>query len=632
MHGLFKAGLMLAPALASGIGATTSLQGNNPSAFITVDVPDVGLETDKHFLTLRVDVYESLDACGTAKLTINGEALPGSGRLSLPLVADDDIKTDSKINRVSTPTADFAWDSDCLSLGDQDREQLLRLRIVSVNGIDVTGTDTRDNSVAVHFRQTAPAHVLSVEGAASFFQFKDDHSASTAKAIDHKAADAVNTDYADDADLVAWKENLDSLHRSMALLQHDTRLRERYIAERFGPDALSVVDHSSDHSNRIIGAPCSKFTAFLGSVFHTITGTAQSLYDELVLDAFGDDSKHRHNPSPPPLPNNDLARQHSSPKHPHNPVPPRQRPHHVGQHTAADKAPIRMTDAATASDKPLDRAFKFRGRNMRSYSPDGPSPAETLLSERHNDESPRQWPPLLKTVFFFALIAIVLGFLLHGGKRMKERRESRRERHRRFRVSVNSFLHTVSRFFAGGDDHEKLLAAEAGAASLSERSSLRGGATEGHIMTNASALREQPPASSLEDEIAQFRAAADMVDQMIVAEEGRAASAAQSAEPRRRQEQRNERSSLSASLTPRSFSPPLAPAAFTARYNQSPPPPQSSRMYGGFDAGDPAGSDVEFDDTESLPPPYSSEDYQDVDLAEAHMVADGFQYRPGPSP
>lgn len=519
-------------------------------------------------------------------------------------------------------------------MGDQDHEQLLRLRIISVNGIDVPDTNKRDNSVAVHFRQTAPAHVFSVKGAASVFQFTDDYFTSIAKTIDRnaKAADAVDAEYAEDDDLIAWKENLDSLHRSMALLQHDTRLRERYIAERFGTDALSIVDHSSDHSNRTPGAPCSKFTAFLGSVIHTITGTAQSLYDGLMLDVFTDDSKHRHDPSTPRLPYRDLASQDSSPKHPHSPFPPQQRPHHVGQHSAADKAPVRITGASTASDKPLGSALKLRGRNMRSYSPGGPLPAETLLSARHNDESPHQWPPLLKTVFFFALITIVLGFLLHGGKRMKERRNSRRERHRRFRVSVNSFFHKVSRFFAGGDDHEKLLAAEAGVASLSERSSLRSGATEGHILTSASALREQPPASSLEDEIAQFRAAADMVDQMIVAEEGRAASAAQSAEPRQRQEQRDERSSLSNFAASRHSLPSSSPTASTARYNQPPPPPQSSRMYGGSDAGDPLVADVDFDDTESLPPPYSSEDYQDVNLAEAHIVADGFQYRPGPSP
>ncbi|CAK7271987.1 hypothetical protein SEPCBS119000_004888 [Sporothrix epigloea] len=593
MHGLLAAGLLLSPALAGGVGATTSPRDSDPSAFITLDVPDVGLDIDTRYLTLRIDVYESSDACGTTNVTINGETLTGSGQLSIAMAADDNgdsknanIEISIEASKRVTPTAEIAWQSDCISSGDGDYEQVLRLRVLSVNGVAVTEADDGDN-VAIQFRQTAPAHIVLVDGAASFYQFNDNYflpARPAAESIDPEVAEANDANDAVDADLVAWENSLAILHSNMALLQHDIRLHERYIAERFGAGASPIVAHDSKH-----GALRSKINSFFGYIYRKATGNAKSAYGEQTTESCFS------------LPQTNPASQMGPFRHPHTPFTP-------------------------ASSDNRNEAYETQRQDMRCSSSDDSPPPDMTLPGRDGEERPSPWPPFFRTVTFFAVIALILGYFSHGGKRIKERRESRRERARRYRVSTHRLFHAVFRFlFRGKDDHEKLLAAEAGAAPLSERTSLIGSAAAEHIVTETPAAPEQLPAASFEDEIAQFRAAADMIDRMIVAGEGRSATA-QSSEPRRWQQQRDERSSLFAPAAP----PQLLAQAPAEQYSQSMPTPQTSRIYGDSDLENAAG-DSDFDDTESLPPAYSAEDYHNANLVEAHIVADGFQYRPGSS-
>ena len=65
-------------------------------------------------------------------------------------------------------------------------------------------------------------------------------------------------------------------------------------------------------------------------------------------------------------------------------------------------------------------------------------------------------------------------------------------------------------------------------------------------------------------------------------------------------------------------------------FTPSPPPSMTtaSSVYSGYGRRDPVGIETDFDDTESLPPAYSSDDYACVNMIEASVVADGFQYRP----
>ncbi|CAK7224460.1 hypothetical protein SCUCBS95973_005525 [Sporothrix curviconia] len=804
MHGLLKAGLLLAPALARGVGATASPQDINPSAFITLDVPAAGLENGAPFLSFRLDVQESLAACGTSNVTINGETIPESGRISLPLypelevfgedASDKNDKTDKKISGKDTPSAVVAWDSDCVSWGGQDREQLMRLRIVSVNGIDVKETDEDNAGATVRFRQTAPARVILVEGAASVFHFNDNYFAAppaptaTTKATTPEATDASDSDNDsdsdsdntktndskfddNDADLVAWENSLIMMHRSIALIHHDMQLRERYIVERFGPDASPIIAHGSKHGKGKGKADgrCSEITAFIGSVFHKVAGTAKSLYGDLISNAFGEDDRNFHGPHgphgphsfhhgppfggphggphdgphgpffghgrsafpltpfcfpdsgrvgpPPPPPPPPSFLFHCPPPpadglppapregfdgphlpplppmHPHGPPPagpapgfhgpppPGEGPHPHGGPT--DGAPFWMAGAVAPFDKhtPADKAGgEFRGRKMHGHGPDGPDgppPPEMWNHAGHGPRhGPHHGPPVVKMVAFFALVIVLLFvFARHCRNRRMEKRlrnrranrprgfrgfaarfqefseevqdrherhQARRERRRQRRASMKGFFRSVRRFVLGGDDDdEKLLTAEAGDALASERSGRRAGATNGHIVTSTPASRERSPAPSLEDEIAQFRVAADVVGQMIAAEEGRIAIA-QTAESRRRQQQQQQDEDLERVMratSPATHTPSTPPPAPSAPYNQPPPPPppppsmaNSSSVYGGYGRRDAAGIDPDFDDTESLPPAYSPDDYQYVNLVEASVVADGFQYRPGSSP
>ncbi|CAK7223758.1 hypothetical protein SEUCBS140593_005343 [Sporothrix eucalyptigena] len=847
MHGLLKAGLLLAPALAGGVGATVSPQDNKPSAFISLDVPD-GLKEGTPFLSFRLDVKESTNACGTPNITFNGEPLPDNGQLSLPLVPDLDFnepdhKT-SKVNDIYQPSAVLNWETDCVSWGGQEREQLMRLRIVSVNGVDVDEKESTDNAATIRFRQTAPARVLLVDGAASVFEFNDNYfvapppppaPTTTSKAKAPKATSEIDNDFDNDEDdfddadeidpdLVAWENSLIMLHRSAALLHHDIHLREHYILQRFGPDA-SPIAHGPPGFGPKHDGPCSGITSFVSSVFHKVAGTAKSIYGDLVANAFGYDSPRHHGPphgfhprppfdgpfggppgppgphgphhgppfgGPPPhgpfsgpngppfggphgmpgfpmrpycFPGNDrqgpppppppppsflfhcpappppnegfpppppeglpppppegfpppppgegfpppppegFPGEPFPPKHPHGapptgpppgnhgPPPPGEGPHD-GPHGGPPGAPHGGPSGRPDGEGPFWMAFKhgsndkgaqFRGRKMHGHGPDGPPPPDFWNHGRHPHGGPHGGPfsfgraPVVKMVAFFALVIVLLFvFARHcRNRRMEqrlrnrranrprgfrgfaarfqefteevqerhERRQARRERRRQRRASMRGFLRTVRRFLFAGEDDDEKLAADANGASATERAALRTNA-DGHIVTSAPPSRNRSPAPSLEDEIAQFRVAADVVGQMIAAEEGRIAIA-QTAESRRRQQQDEdlERAMRSVSPVSTAASPvpvaaaPSPPPAPTAPYNQPPPPPppppsmaNSSSVYGGYGRRDAAGIDSDYDDVESLPPAYSPDDYQYVNLVEASVVADGFQYRPGSSP
>ncbi|KAL1893167.1 hypothetical protein Sste5346_006599 [Sporothrix stenoceras] len=814
MHGLLKAGLLLAPALARGVGATASPQDDKPSAFISLDVPDAGLENGTPFLSFRLDVLDSLNACGSTNVTINGEALPENGQLSLPLVPDfESIHTTTdadKISKKDTPSAVVSWETDCVSWGGQDREQMMRLRIVSVNGVAVKDDAAKDPTT-VRFRQTAPARIVLVENAASAFQFNDNYfkAPTTASApttpADKKAVDNSNgeteeetdefenddTDYsdadseADAADLVAWENSLIMMHRSVALLFHDIRVRERYVLERFGPDASPIVDGHRKHGFGKHGGPCSDVTAFIGSVWHKVAGTAKSLYGELIANTFGDGGgPHGHwgpprgfhdgpphgpphgphgphgshgphgpppfmfrpycfpedgrvgPPPPPPPPPSFLFNCPSAfpppppgeglpppppppaegfpppppgppglpPKHPHGPPPPgppselnglpppRHGGPHEGHHHGGPGGPggpegpfwVGMSGGDRFDKRPSEGG-EFRGRKMHGHGPDGP-PANVWKHGHHGHRGPPgSFPfgraPVAKMVAFFGLVIVLLFvFARHcRNRRMEERmrrranrprglrgfaarfqefteevqerherRQARRERRRKQKKSVRGFFRNVRCLLFGGDRGDEKL--DDANTTASERTGLRTPA-DGHIVTSTPPSRQRSPAPSLEDEIAEFRVAADVVGQMIAAEEGRLAIA-QTAESRRRQDEDLEAAMRSVSPVSRSatspapapvspapapVTPPPAPAV--APYHQPPPPPppppsmaNSSSVYGGYGRRDAAGIDSDYDDVESLPPAYSPDDYQYVNLVEASVVADGFQYRPGSSP
>ncbi|KJR87124.1 uncharacterized protein SPSK_01471 [Sporothrix schenckii 1099-18] len=775
MHGLLQAGLLLAPALARGVGATASPQHDKPSAFVTLDVPDAGLENSTPFLTFRLDVFESLTPCGTANVTINGEALPEDGKLSLPLVPDfqalDTAEADTNADETSnkdTPSAVISWGSDCVSWGGRDREQVMNLRIVSVNGVAVND-DAAKAPTTVRFRQIAPARIVLIQNAASAFHFNDEHfkppttlTASADTAVDTDDSDNTSDNDADAADLIAWENSLIMMHRSVALLHHSIDARERYIVDRFGPSASPLIDaHKYGAGKR--GGPCSGVTSVIGSVLHKVAGTAKSLYGELIANTFGEDTprgqpgwapphghhhgapqgpRHGHpkgqpfmfrpycvpehgragpppppppppsflfhcssvfapltapddeltTPSPPPPPSKGFR-----PKHPHGPPPPVSQPsndegHHHGGPGPEGPSWVGMAGGGRFDKRPVNKGGEFRGRKMHGYGPDGPQPRVAWKHGHHGYGSHLfRHAPVAKMVAFFSLVLILL--FVFGrrcrNRRVKERllrranrprgfrrfttrfqrstegsqerherqqdrherrqarRERRRERRREHKASVRSFFRNIRRFVFGGHNGDEKLGEPN--TRPSDRTNLRTPA-DGHIVTSTPPSRQHSPAPSLEDEIAEFRAAADVVGQMIAAEEGRAAIA-QTAESRRQQQDDDlERAMHSVSPpasrnairpAPVSASAPAAaraapPPAPIAPYRQPPPPPppppsvvNTSNVVAGYGRRDAAGIDSDFDDTESLPPAYSPDDDAYVNFVEASLVADGFQYHPG---
>ncbi|OAA56707.1 hypothetical protein SPI_07714 [Niveomyces insectorum RCEF 264] len=315
MRGLYRAGLLLVPALVRGAGAVAS-EGNTPSAFITIELPQSEVGSDYSFLSFRVDVLESQQACGSPNATINGTRLPADSRWSLPVpvrpgepVASVVDRNDADGSRADgeddgdddTARRDVAfvrWTADCVSWGGEAREQRMELHVVSMQtGTETEAGDDTDTTanrqarpfaapaVTVRFRQTAPVRIIDVEGAANVFYF------------DGTANDNVGDDGNDHtAELAAWQNSLLLLQHHVAVLQHDLALRTQYVRDRFGGAGLPGSNLPLSVSDRPCGG--NAVTSWIGSVFHKIASAAHSLYDD--GDAHGSSGGDEPDPAGPP--------------------------------------------------------------------------------------------------------------------------------------------------------------------------------------------------------------------------------------------------------------------------------------------------------------------------------------------
>ncbi|KAF7546603.1 hypothetical protein G7Z17_g8312 [Cylindrodendrum hubeiense] len=147
MRGLTKAAaFLLAPALARASSSSLA----DPWAIVDLDIPKGHHDVDS--LTLRLDLQETEEICGPTKLRINGHTLvqngEGSGSGFVP-VGDDIIMS-------------AHWLFSCVSSNNGPEAKLLRFTIDKLDGEPV-----KDLDFAMTFRQTTPAVIIELGGAAS---------------------------------------------------------------------------------------------------------------------------------------------------------------------------------------------------------------------------------------------------------------------------------------------------------------------------------------------------------------------------------------------------------------------------------------------------------------------------------
>ncbi len=576
-------------------------------------------------------------------------------------------------DKTPADSAVVSWESKCVSWGGADQEQILQILVLSVNGENIRThehSEEADTGVTVRFRQAPPARIVVVEGAASVFLFNDNYYDLSDK--DNEAAGSTEHDSSESEELSAWESSVIDLQHHIDILEHEIALRKQYIASRFGPSA------PSPHRK-----PCGSAGSFIGTIFRKIHDSAKVLYDDLVGSAAeeedadsaspdaADGHAHLSHPAhwPWPFPHCSPRKNHTHHKPPPPPPPPPVHLIHVPTASPASSTdqpapPAHQVPPFSAASRPAGAEGDSAGNSEKESAPEGSTDDRGPKMKGYGVTGPApttaQHESTIETVFFLILIVVLLFFIArrchqaHGHRRgmngrrdnfdgdcedylqmvsnrvqdVMRRREERRERRRRIQESIRGLIRGFKRRLFASSEDEKL--AESG--SLPTVRPAPRVITPGHIVTNTPPPSPpvSPPASSpvlqpadhqrstsfsLEQDIAAFRAAADVVGQLIAAEEGRASMDLTQA----------------ASIPPPLAVPPPPASSTPARKSAPSAPPrlqaaESSRSYSSFHRHDASGIDSDFDDTESLPPAYTSEDESCVRLVEASVIADGFQY------
>ncbi|KAI2640362.1 hypothetical protein GGS26DRAFT_154748 [Hypomontagnella submonticulosa] len=210
MRGHLGTQLLVAPMLAA---ALSTRQVNSPHALINLDINTTTNDISLEATTLRLDVLESTSPCGYGNVTINNQALAqnekgfGSGLITTE----------------NGNTIDAVWEFNCVHLEDEFQGQLMTFEVLYIDNIPVNNP-----WFVVQFQQTAPASVSFVNGTASMTEA------------------SVPTEAADDTPIEGTPASLDdelaelkSMMRQLAALEYAIASKVHYISETYdyrGPD------------------------------------------------------------------------------------------------------------------------------------------------------------------------------------------------------------------------------------------------------------------------------------------------------------------------------------------------------------------------------------------------------------
>ncbi|KAI1329586.1 hypothetical protein F5Y16DRAFT_365547 [Xylariaceae sp. FL0255] len=471
MLGLFRAALLLSPALAVVIPTQLDGEVAPPNALITLNFsPNQQLPFEQTTLELRI--VESTTPCGYGSLTINGD-----------LLAQDETGTGSgSIITDSGNHLHAQWSFTC----DQDSIQVMSFEVISVDGQEI-----KDALFKVAFQQVAPVSVLLVDGAAADYQGS-------------KSPLAIETPSTTLEDEML---ELDSMREQLLALEHSIAFKIQYISETYGFQRPETVLHVSD---------CDSLKCIIEMLYKRAKGMTHRLYGGHHDRLGGGFHRERHGgqhhpdffhhpnhslPHPPPFP----------PPPPHHPPPP-------------SPPPFSKNHPAGSWRQGPERVLNKLHKEVQSSRLGGPG----RFLHPPPPRPPHHGPPPHRVGRIMALVVIsnviTFGILSLFIRRRRQQRKARwEERRRRLReardavctsgsMAVSNYL-SLFRWLADGLSHQNTQDEE-------KEAILR-------RLHGSDSDEEDTLSTTMEEEIAQLRAAAGVVSEMVLAEDGRAASSDQ---------------------------------------------------------------------------------------------------------
>ncbi|KAI0394017.1 hypothetical protein F5Y17DRAFT_458307 [Xylariaceae sp. FL0594] len=482
MLGLFKASALFAPLLAlasplviyvdhytlnDGLVSSTSLRlpsGGNE---------DLGAA---QHITLDVRVVESTTSCGYANITVGGQ----------PLAQDDIGFGAGNITTEDGNVLDAEWKFSCVHLGTGSEEQLLSIYVDQIDGQAV-----EDVAFSIRFQQVAPVDITAVERAITMTTRPSNPDPESVGSPRPSLADEL-------AELRALEEQL-------VALEHAIASKVSHISEKFGIDQPEELLFATD---------CHGITCMFQRMYARIKDMAKTLYHSNGNKSWPPSTK-----SPPhawqsytpshgsqqPLSENDDTEKGSSD------VASAHDPEHIGSSTEEES-----DHSASLGHK--ETAVNENDPHRRSHLLIFASVAAFLLTS------------VVLSSVFLAFIALV-GMCIHYLRRRREARwEKRMQRVRAARESCNVMAATkyidVLQWLRDGmgrqsvGDEEKH--AEAQRAHQSHQSRRhrhhrpQQQQRQGGDGSNSGSDSEDALSTTMEEELAQFRAAAGVVSNLIL--------------------------------------------------------------------------------------------------------------------
>ncbi|KAI0555217.1 hypothetical protein F4679DRAFT_157812 [Xylaria curta] len=446
MLGLFKAAVLLAPALELAWAATPETVSNGEDStsgsLITLALEGNPSNSALQQTALDLRVFESTTPCGYGNVSLNGESLAqddsGFGSGSIPTESGSVLAADWKIT--------------CVHL-DQDSEQLLSVRIVSVDDQEID-----DVAFSVQFRQVAPVSISYIDG-------------TNAKLKSLPASDSTDNGHPNLEDELT---ELEVLKERLLALEHSIALKITHISDSFNLDQPEKL---------LQGSGCGGLKCFFSTVYDRMKIVANKLYHSGRGDGF-------------------LA---SRPGNPHWPSSQGdQRPLKIGSVPSPQE--LGGVSSQNAADDPISIANEDTGHPSQAQRP-------------FTDESRRVLHILVLVIVVLAvLINLMIMILIFQCVRLLRQRrqvrwEKRRNKLRQSRDNCNALVATkymdLIQWLRDGLHRE-------GAEDQEKDAMMR--------QLHASDLEEESSdtmSTTMEEEIAQFRAAASAVGNMVSSGEGR---------------------------------------------------------------------------------------------------------------
>ncbi|KAI1415874.1 hypothetical protein F5Y13DRAFT_155544 [Hypoxylon sp. FL1857] len=150
MRGRLKAQLLLAPLLAAAL--PTRREDLNPHALINLNINTGEDEVALQETTIRLDILESTSPCGYGNVTLNGQTL----------AQDEDGAGSGLITTESGNNIIANWEFACVHLEDEFQGQMMTFEVTSIDNKEVD-----DVGFTIQFQQMAPVSISLINATGS---------------------------------------------------------------------------------------------------------------------------------------------------------------------------------------------------------------------------------------------------------------------------------------------------------------------------------------------------------------------------------------------------------------------------------------------------------------------------------